>query len=213
MAELGLRERKKLETRRRIAETARALFAERGFEKVTVAQVADAAEVAPQTVFNYFPHKEDLFFWQLESFEDELLATIRDREPGESLVDAFRRFLLSRRGLLGRHNPEARDRLVAITRMLAASPALLAREQQILDGYTASLAALIAGETRARPNDVRPRVAATAMMGVHRALIAHTRARILEGELGPGLAREVRGQADRAFALLADGLAGYGPKT
>src|SRR4051794_27065398 len=181
MAALGLRERKKLETRRRIADTARALFAERGFEKVTVAEVADAAEVSPQTVFNYFPRKEDLFFWQLESFEDELLTAIRQRAAGESILDAFGRFLLSRRGLVGRHEPDARKRLIAISKMVAASPALLAREQQILDGYTESLAHAIAEEMHARPNDLRPHVAATALMGVHRTLIAYTRRRILDG--------------------------------
>src|SRR3954452_9168257 len=131
MPEPGLRERKKEETRRRIAETARALFSDHGFESVTVVDVADAAQVAPQTVFNYFPRKEDLFFWQLESFEDDLLTTIRERPAGESILDAFERFLMSRRGLLGQHQPEAREQLIGITRMVTSSPALLAREQQI----------------------------------------------------------------------------------
>ena len=66
----GLRERKKLQTRELIAETARRLFAERGFEAVTVAEVARAADVAEKTVFNYFPTKEDLVYWRLESFEE-----------------------------------------------------------------------------------------------------------------------------------------------
>ena len=73
---LGLRERKKEQTRQLIAETARRLFAERGFEQVTVAQIARAADVAEQTVYNYFPTKEDLVYWRLESFEQELLAAI-----------------------------------------------------------------------------------------------------------------------------------------
>src|SRR3954467_13110985 len=115
MPEPGLRERKKQETRRRIAETARALFSDHGFEAVTVVDVAHAAQVAPQTVFNYFPRKEDLFFWQLESFEDELLTAVRGRAPGESVLDAFGRFLLTRRGLLGQHDPDARERLTDLT--------------------------------------------------------------------------------------------------
>ena len=69
----GLRERKKQQTRQLIAETARRLFGERGFERVTVAEIARAAEVSEQTVFNYFPTKEDLVYWRLQSFEDELL--------------------------------------------------------------------------------------------------------------------------------------------
>jgi AcrR family transcriptional regulator len=75
--ELGLRERKKQRTRELIAETARRLFGERGFDRVTVAEVARAAEVSEQTVFNYFPTKEDLVYFRLESFEEELLRTVR----------------------------------------------------------------------------------------------------------------------------------------
>src|SRR5882724_5969692 len=96
--QVGLRERKKQQTRQLIAETARRLFTERGFERVTVAEVARAAEVSEQTVFNYFATKEDLVYWRLGSFEEELLATVREREPGESALAAFRRFLLAQRG-------------------------------------------------------------------------------------------------------------------
>ena len=64
----GLRERKKQQTREAIAETARRLFSERGFERVNVAEIARAADVAEKTVFNYFPRKEDLVYWRLESF-------------------------------------------------------------------------------------------------------------------------------------------------
>src|SRR3954447_5816797 len=94
----GLRERKKQQTRQLIADTARRLFAERSFEAVTVAEVARAADVSEATVFNYFPTKEDLFYSGLESFEEELLAAIRERKTGESVLSAFARFVLQRRG-------------------------------------------------------------------------------------------------------------------
>src|SRR3954451_10640320 len=116
--ELGLRARKKQQTRELIAETARRLFSERGFDRVTVAQIARAADVSEQTVFNYFPTKEDLVYWRLGSFEDELLSAIRDRAPGEPALAAFERFLLAERGLLARHDPQAREELAALTRMI-----------------------------------------------------------------------------------------------
>ena len=206
---LGLRERKKRQTRELIAETARRLFSERGFDRVTVAQIARAANVSDQTVFNYFPTKEDLVYWRLGSFEDELLAAIRTRAPGESVLAAFARFLLAQRGLLGKYDEDAREQLVALTRMITASPALQAREQQIFARYTDSLAALLAEEQDADPADVEPRVAATAMMGVHRALVDYTRRRVLADVRHPRLAREVRAQADQALALLERGLGRY----
>jgi AcrR family transcriptional regulator len=202
MATIGLRERKKQQTRELIAETARRLFSERGFEAVTVAEIARAADVSAQTVFNYFPTKEDLVYWRLESFEEELLGTIRDRAPGESVLDAFGRFVRRPRGMLGAYDAEQRERLAALTRMIVSSPALLAREQQIFDGYTRDLAELLGG-------DVEARVAAGAMIGLHRALVDYSRRRILEGAREE-LADEVREQADASLALLAHGLGGYG---
>jgi len=205
----GLRERKKQQTRELLAETARRLFTERGFERVSVAEIARAADVSEKTVFNYFPTKEDLVYWRLESFEDELLETIRSREAGESVLDAFGRFVRQPRGMLGQYDRKAREQLAALTRMIVASPSLIAREQQIFEGYTASLAALIADETGAGPDDVEPWVAANAMMGVHRRLIDYTRGRIVAGARHPELAADVLDQAERGLALVAEGLGAY----
>jgi AcrR family transcriptional regulator len=206
-AEPGLRERKKQRTRELIAETARRLFTERGFERVRVAEIARAADVSEQTVFNYFPTKEDLVYWRLGSFEEELLGAVRDRAPGEPALTAFGRFLLAQRGLLGDFDPAAREQLEALTRMIVSSPALQAREQQIYARYTRSLADLLAAEPGA--DAVEARVAADAMMGVHRALVEHTRAEVLAGTSQPRLARAVRARAERALALLEGGLGDY----
>ena len=206
-AETGLRERKKQRTREQIAETARRMFGERGFERVTVAEIARAAEVAEKTVFNYFPTKEDLVFWRLESFEQELLDSIRDREPGESALDGFARFLRRPQGMLAER--EISDELRAVTRMIAESPALLAREQRVFEDYTESMAVLLAAETGAEEGEVEPWVAANAFMGVHRALVTFARGRILAGAGNPELAEEVRERIDAAIALLAGGFGGY----
>jgi AcrR family transcriptional regulator len=208
-SELGLRERKKQRTRALIAETARQLFAERGFEGVTVAEIARAAEVSDQTVFNYFPTKEDLVYWRLEHFEDELLATIRERASGESVLQAFGRFVLQQRGLLAQEDPEARKRLIKLTRTITESPALLARERDIFERYTRSLAALIAEETGAAADDVEPWVTANALIGVHRALVDHARKRLLGGTPSTRVRRELRAKGKQALAALEHGLGSY----
>ena len=208
----GLRERKKQQTRELIAQTARRLFLERGFDHVPVAEIARAADVSEKTVFNYYTRKEDLVYFQLEAFEEELLAAVRDRAPGESVLDAFSRFVLQRRGLLAESDPEAAERLATLTRMITESPALLTREREIFERYTDSLAELLARETGAAPDDVEPRVVANALMGVHRALVDFTRRRIVAGERNPRLHRQVRGQGRRALARLERGLEGYGER-
>ena len=209
--EPGLRELKKQRTRQLIAETARRLFAERGFDAVPVAAVARAAEVSEATVFNYFPTKEDLVYQGLEAFEAELLGAVGDRPDGESIAVAFGRFVLQPRGLLAAKDEVSARYLTDVSRMIAASPALLAREQQILARFTASLAELIARDTGATADDVRPWVTAHALMGVHQSLIALVRRRLTEEPVDrAGLAEEVLARGREAVDLLAAGLGGYG---
>jgi AcrR family transcriptional regulator len=208
--EVGLRERKKQRTRQLIADTARRLFAERGFDAVPVSEIAREAEVSEATVFNYFPTKEDLFYHRLEAFEEELLLSIRDRDAGESVLAAFGRFVTLPRGLLAAHDPEQVEHLAVITRVITESPALLAREQQIYAQYTDALAGLLASETGARASDLEPRVVARTLIGLHQALVDYSRREILAGTRNPTLARRVRRRALRALELLAGGLADYG---
>jgi AcrR family transcriptional regulator len=207
---LGLRERKKQQTRQLIADTARRLFAEHGFEAVRVAEVARAADVSEATVFNYFPTKEDLFYSRLEAFEAELLSSIRDRTPGESVVSAFGSFVLAPRGLLASRDPAEVERLATITRVIAESPSLLAREQQVYADYTDALAALLADETGGDATDVEPRMVAHTLIGLHQATVEYARREILAGTRNPTLARRVRRQTEQALALLEAGLANYG---
>jgi AcrR family transcriptional regulator len=213
-AELGLRERKKQRTRALIADTARRLFAERGFENVTVAEIAREAEVAQATVFNYFPTKEDLFYSRLEAFEEQLLSAIRERDAGQSVLDAFAGFLLDQRGVLAMDAPggdeEATERVRTITRVITESPALLARERQVFDQYARNLAALIAEEVGAEPGDVVCHAVANAMLGLHRALIDYVREQSLAGARAAEIRTGVQGEATRAIAQLERGLADFG---
>lgn len=123
-AEPGLRERKKQRTRELIAETAKHLFRERGFDAVTVADVAAAAEVSPGTVFNYFPTKEDLFYGEMQSFEQKLCDAVRDRPLGESVLMAFKRVILG--GYERLASNEAAEMIATVARIIRQSPALQA---------------------------------------------------------------------------------------
>src|SRR5580700_1675442 len=212
-AELGLRERKKLRTRQLITGTAMRLFAERGFAAVPVAEIARAAEVSEATVFNYFPTKEDLVFQGMEVFEAELLAAVAGRPAGESVVAAFARFVLQTRGFPPARDDDATRLLIAISRMIAASPALLAREGEILAHYAASLAAILAEDTAAEPGDLRPWVVARALIGTHHSLIEFVRRRLLEGPADHArLADEVDTRGRQALALLDQGFGSYGAR-
>jgi AcrR family transcriptional regulator len=204
----GLRERKKQRTRELIADTALELFLERGFDVVTIAEIAQRAEVDAKTIYNYFPSKPDLFYHRLEAFGEALLDAVRTRPAGESVLSAFGRFLLDQRGLLG--DPGGEEKLRAVNEMILASPTLLAHEEQVYAGFTASLAALLAEETDARPADVDPWVVASALIGLHRALVAYVRKGQRAGTSHTALARGLRSQAKRALATLERGLGSYG---
>jgi AcrR family transcriptional regulator len=209
----GLRERKKEQTRRLLADTARRLFAERGFEQVSVAEIAREADVSEATVFNYFATKEDLVYSGLEAFEDDMLAAIRGRASGRSVLDAFGRFVLQPRGFLAARDAHTAAALFEVSRMIAESPALLAREQQTLARYTNSLTQLIAAETNAADDDPRPAVVAATLIGLHRALIEHVRREILAGNRDlPKIARSTKTAGRRALTLLQAGLDNYGRK-
>jgi AcrR family transcriptional regulator len=198
---VGLRELKKERTRQQITAAAQRLFDERGFDAVTVTEVAWAAEVAPATVFNYFPSKEDLFFAGLDDFGTRLVAAVRDRPPGEPVLQACRREMLAGNAWLdavdaGDASAVARARTVA--RVIDGSPALQARERLALDRIAGEIAAELGGGFLAE-------VTASAIAGLHGAQIRLTRSLAATGTPG-GLARHAREQAEQGFALLEKGL-------
>ncbi len=209
-SELGLRERKKQQTRLSIAETARRLFVERGFDAVTVAQVAREAEVSEGTVFNYFPTKEDLFYSGMEAFEAQLIDAVRDRPGGETVLASFQRVVLD--GIPRLARDDASHLIATAARVIGSSPALQAREREIVARYTEELAALVAEETGRPAGDVEATTVAAALMGVQRALVAYVHASVLAGRRGPKLAASARSQAKRAFARLEGGLRDYAVK-
>ncbi|MEV4407299.1 TetR/AcrR family transcriptional regulator [Actinoplanes sp. NPDC049598] len=195
---MGLREEKKERTRRQIADTAWVLFADRGFEQVTVAEVAAEAGVSEATVFNYFASKEDLFFERLDRYGLSLVDGVASRPAAESPLAAFRRLLLTSGGLLARldEDPRALDRLRTINRVIAGSPSLRAREQLSFARIAETLAASLPGDP------VTAHVVAYSLVGVQRSLVQHVRTAILAGEIPDDLAA----RAEQAFTLLEHGL-------
>jgi AcrR family transcriptional regulator len=210
-AELGLRERKKRRTRQLIFDAANRLFAERGFDAVTVTEIARAAEVSEVTVFNYFPTKEDLFYGGMQFFEEQLIEAVRSRAQGESALGAFRKRLLE-----GASRLTSRESIAAIkkgARAIATSPGLVSRERAIVDRYTRQLAMVLAEEAGAAADDVEVLGTAGALMVVHRMLVDRVRKRVLAGRRGAELVDDYKAQARRAFRRLERGLGDYAVKT
>jgi AcrR family transcriptional regulator len=202
----GLRALKKRRTREKISHEATRLFLERGFDKVTIADVATAAQVAKMTVTNYFPRKEDLALDMADVFVEMPAATVRERSPGESALDALRRaFLAAAAG----QNPVIGFSGLPFARMITDSPALVARLREFHDAREKALARVLAEETGASPDDIRPRVAATLLGGVHRLLFEETLRLTLDGRDNDEIARTVTDQAHTAFATLEPSLADY----
>jgi AcrR family transcriptional regulator len=207
-AELGLRERKKRQTRRRISDIATGLFMTRGFDAVTIADVARTADVSVNTVFNYFRTKEDLFFDRQDEMIEAAGRDFRGRRPGESAAALFRRRFFE--GL------DAHDYQTAFhegsevwTKTVRDSPALTARGREMVKRAEDHLAGLLAEDTGAAPGDIAPRVAAAMIFAVQNALVEQIADRKSAGETLEEMREDVYAAAARAFDLLESGLGGY----
>ncbi|SFF81625.1 DNA-binding transcriptional regulator, AcrR family [Blastococcus tunisiensis] len=203
----GVREQKRQETRARIVDAAAELFAERGFDAVSVLEIARRAGVVEKTVFNHFPVKEGLVFDADPPMRAALLDAVRRRPAGESVSAAAGSFVVGAVSLLG--SPEAASGVRRMARIIRGSRTLQAREREILGELTDALAALIAEETGARRGQVEPWLAAHAVLGLYASLLELARDRVLAGVHGPELAAELRRQGRRGLSLLQFGLAGY----
>ncbi|GAB7183393.1 TetR/AcrR family transcriptional regulator [Kitasatospora sp. Ki12] len=205
---MGLRELKKQQTRDLLADTAMGLFAERGFDQVTVVEVARAAGVSPNTVFNYFPTKEDLFFDRQDAVIAHLAEVVRRRPAGSSAVDAVRADLLAAVAD-GEPTVGLNPRMATFWRIVTDSPALRARLLELGERAEGALAAVLAEEAGAAPDDPLPHVVAGTVAGAHRAVLAEIRRAVVAGESAEDIRPRIETAVDRAFALLASGLADY----
>ncbi|MFK0025532.1 TetR/AcrR family transcriptional regulator [Streptomyces sp. NPDC090798] len=207
MAE-GLRERKKRQTRQYISDVATGLFLERGFDAVTVAEVADAADVSVNTVYNYFPTKEDLFLDRSRGVVDRLARWVRGREKGESAAVAVLR--------------ELRDEVAAVSprvglmvgyarfmRVIHEAPALRSRlwaiGQEVLDNLEEALRE----ETGASAGDPLPGLIAGQVNWVHQTVMAVIGREMMAGRNPDEVSREVLLLLDDMEELLSEKVLNY----
>ncbi|MEU8273487.1 TetR/AcrR family transcriptional regulator [Microbispora bryophytorum] len=208
----GLRERKKRETRQRIADVAMGLFLQRGFDNVTVAEVARAADVSVNTVFNYFRTKEDLFLDRSEESEDMLARAVRERRVGETAVEAVRRdFFEAIDAADWRYGMS--EGLDLFTQRVRESVALQSRVHMLDVNREERLARTLAEEADADPDDLTPRLVAAQICATVRTLTRHFAMRQMAGEDATLIRADVREHAERAFGLLERGVGGYCPRT
>jgi AcrR family transcriptional regulator len=206
VASPGLRERKKARTRQLIADTAARLFAERGYEHVAVTDVAREAEVAEQTVYNYFPAKEQLVTDREQQIENRLCDLIRSRPPGVTPAAAVRDLVLgSVTGI--RSIPEDLWR-GELGYLAAISPAVHRLVLELADRQAAALAEVIS-EGGGIPPEVA-RLQGIALAGVFQIIISEAGRRTREGQSQPEIADELYPVAgnlldelDRWFSLPA----------
>ncbi|MFB7029438.1 MULTISPECIES: TetR/AcrR family transcriptional regulator [unclassified Streptomyces] len=198
----GLRERKKARTRQVLSDTAVALFLERGFDGVSVAEVAAAAEVSKPTLFRYFPVKEDLVLHRFADHQDEPARVVEaGRATGTAPLDALYAHLLDG---LERRDPVTglcdAPEVLAYHRLLYGTPALLAR----LHAYRAGTEEALAGALGGDP--LVARLAAGQVVAVLRVLADRNVVRIAGGETADAVAADAVAEAGRAFATLWEGL-------
>ena len=200
----GLRARKKRAAREAIASTARRLFAERGYDAVTVAEVAAAADVSEKTVFNHFATKEDLAFAGREERLDRLVTAIAQRPPGTSVLDVFRAATTA-----------MIEELVAaddggLPAVIGSSRALQERLAMGWEEEAAALTAAIAEASGAPEGDVVPAVLARTLSWTHRAVLRDALLGLAQDEHRGRLAARLRTSANRSYDQLGAGLADYG---
>ncbi|MFC7902541.1 TetR/AcrR family transcriptional regulator [Streptomyces griseoincarnatus] len=197
MSEIGLRERKKRRMYRTVSDIAIGMFLERGFDAVSVAEVAAAAEISKPTLFRYFPAKEDLVLYRIADHEEEPARVVRE---GPTPVEALKRHFLEG---LERHDPVTGlnddSDVLAFHTLLYGTPSLVARLYGHLERTEEALAEALGGGLDAR-------LAAGQIIAVRRILAQENWRRIAAGEALAAVGEDAVAAAERAFGVLARSL-------
>ena len=205
----GLRERKKREARQHISDVATRLFTRRGFEAVTVVEIAEAAGVAKATVTNYFPRKEDLLLDLQAEAEHLLVDALRERPPGQPVVEATRALmhrLLAQRHVLSTAAPG----MARFGRLIADSPALLSRAREQREYLESAVARCLTEETG---DPVRADLVARLLLAAATTVVVTPTRRLVAGEPAETVAADQKRVIDEAFDVLAAGIGTFGSNT
>jgi AcrR family transcriptional regulator len=190
----GLRERKKQQTREKIAKVALQLFAERGYEHTTLADIAEAAEVSPRTIFAYYESKEDIVFCGEAGMYERLEGALKGRPPGSTTVDALRAFLSS---MGGGPDEEAKLR----KQIISNNEDLRLSERARTAPIEQLLADSIAQDLDVGPDDVRPLLIAASVTAAFTAV----RDRLID-DSDPVSHEEALGIIDQVLEFLRGGV-------
>jgi AcrR family transcriptional regulator len=195
----GLRARKKERTRDAIADAAISLFLAHGFDRVSVADVAAAAEVSKPTLFRYFTAKEDLVLHRIADHDGEAARVVLGRDPGVSPLAALHRHF---RAGLDRRDPVTglndHPEILAFHRLVFATPSLAGRLVQYTLHNEEALATALG-------DDLAARLQAAQVIAVQRVLARTTWQKLVAGRTADDVYPEAAADADQAFALLQTG--------
>ncbi|MER6177048.1 TetR family transcriptional regulator [Streptosporangium sp. NPDC001681] len=195
----GLRERKRRQVHETISAEAISLFLKRGFDEVSVAEVAAAAGVSKPTLFKYFPTKEDLVLHRISDHQGEAARVVRERGTGEAPLEALRRHFLAG---LERRDPVTglndHPEVLEYHRMVFSTPSLAARVLHYMASDEEALAAALAEIT----DELTARLVAGQVLAVQRVLARRNWLRLVEGETAERTHLSAVAAADHAFALL-----------
>ena len=203
----GLREHKKRQTRQRISDVATGLFMARGFEAVTIAEIAATADVSEKTVYNYFPTKESLVYDQVDDLTERLVEAVHDRphgaNPTTAFVVALKQDAAHFSEMLG---DTPTGRIAEFSEMLRSTPALRAAWGEHRHRIVSRLTSALADELGVDPEDPEPAVAARALVSLLE-LSYDSRLRHCTGGIEvDALQRLVEADIDRGARLLDTGM-------
>jgi AcrR family transcriptional regulator len=190
----GLRERKKEQTRAALAKAGLRLFAERGYDETTLAEIAEAAGVSTRTIFAYFPSKEDILFANLQTMCDSVAVAVTGRPAGVDALTALRDFIVA--------SANQKDELDhKLGELIAADPTLASHQRARVSQLQDLVAAELAKDLGVPDDDLRPNVAAASLVSAFEVLERQD-----TGRSKPVTPAEVAAAIDPIFAFVRAGL-------